>query len=211
MKARRHLFSAFVMVLGSGAVFGALFLMNGDGTTSPSKEVSDVVAFHIEPPPKPPKPKRKVERKHEPKRSSAPKAAPPPALGSSLPGLSFDLPGFAASDLGDVGGDLLGTAANQSMVMTEEAVDKKPVARRQEAPVFPERARQRGIQGYVKLNLFITTNGAVERVKILEAEPQGIFEASAIAAAQAWEFQPAEYNGAPVTGWFKKTVSFKLN
>jgi protein TonB len=97
------------------------------------------------------------------------------------------------------------------MVMTEDAVDKKPVPRKQSAPEFPAKARQRGIQGFVKLNLFINGEGSVEKVRVLEAEPQGVFEESAIAAAQAWEFEPAEYNGNPVTGWFKRTVSFRLN
>lgn len=208
---KRHLFSATTMAVGSSLVFGALYWMKGHGSMAPPAEKSDAVAFDIEAPPKKPKPKRNIERKRQTQKSVSPKAAPTPNLGSSLPGLSFDLPGFEAADLGNAGNDLLGADATKSMVMTEESVDKKPVAKRQEAPSFPEKARQRGIQGYVKLNLFITQTGEVEKVKILEAEPQGVFEESALAAAQAWEFEPAEYNGAPVTGWFKKTVSFKLN
>jgi len=210
-KLKRHLFSTVVMLAGSAAVFASLHWMNAHGSLLPPSEKSDAVAFDVQPPPSKPKPKRLAERKRQQTKSSVAKSAPSPNLGSSLPGLSFDLPGFEAADLGNVAGDMLGAAANKSMVMTEDAVDKKPIARKQDAPSFPERARQRGIQGYVKLNLFITTAGAVEKVKVLEADPQGIFEESALAAAHAWEFEPAEYNGAPVTGWFKKTVSFKLN
>jgi periplasmic protein TonB len=211
MRLKRHLFAVGVMLAGSGAVFSSLYYMNEHGTLAPPIEKSDAVAFQIEQSPKAPKPRRHVERKRTPNKSVSPKTAPTPSLGSALPGLSFNLPGFESADLGSVGSDMLGAASAKNMVMTEESVDKKPVARRQDAPSFPDKARQRGIEGYVKLNLFITTSGEVEKVKVLEAEPMGIFEDSALAAAQQWEFEPAEYNGAPVTGWFKKTVSFKLN
>jgi protein TonB len=211
MRAKRHLFAAAVMVAGSFVVFGSLYYMNEHGTLAPPIEKSEAVAFGIKPPESKPKPKRQSERKRQPTKTLTPKAAPAPMLGSALPGLSFNLPRFEASDLGNVGGDMLAAGAAKNMVMSEEAVDKKPVPRKQPSPSFPDKARQRGIEGYVKLNLFITTDGTVEKVRVLEAEPQGIFEESALLAAQSWEFEPAEYNGAPVTGWFKKTVSFKLN
>lgn len=212
MRLKQHLFAASVMVAGSSAVFGSLWWMNEHGTMAPPTEKRDAVAFEIAPPPEKPKSERpKTERKRQTNKSVSPKLAPSPSLGSALPGLSFDLPGFESSDLGNVGQDLLGADATKNMVMTEESVDKKPVARRQDAPPFPDKARQRGIQGFVKLNLYITTEGSVEKVRVLEAEPQGIFEDSAVAAAQSWQFEPAEYNGAPVNGWFKKTVSFRLN
>lgn len=210
-KLRKHAISALVMVTGSGAVFAALYLMNSDHGGPPQQDKPGAVAFDIERIP----PKKQVQKRTpQPKRvqrSAAPKIAPTPNLGSAIAGISFSLPGFEASDLGSAGQDLLGAEASKNMVMTEDAVDKKPVPRKQDAPAFPERARQRGIQGYVKLNLFINQVGAVEKVRVLEADPQGIFEDSAIAAAQAWQFDPAEYNGNPVTGWFKRTVSFRLN
>jgi periplasmic protein TonB len=210
-RTKRHLFAAGAMVAGSTVVFGSLYYMNEHSTLAPPVEKSEAVAFEIKPPEPQQKPRRALERKRQPNKTLSPKAAPAPSLGSALPGLSFNLPRFEAADLGNVAGDLLGSNAAKSMVMSEEAVDKKPIARKQAAPPFPDKARQRGIEGYVKLNLFITTDGTVEKVRVLEAEPQGIFEESALVAAQTWEFEPAEYNGAPVTGWFKKTVSFKLN
>lgn len=211
MRAKRHLFAAGVMVAGSSLVFGSLYYMNEHGTLAPPIAKPEAVAFEIKAPESKPKPRRALERKRQAPKALSPKSAPAPTLGSALPGLSFNLPGFEASDLAGVGGDMLASGAAKSMVMSEEAVDKKPVARKQSTPSFPDKARQRGIEGYVKLNLFITTEGTVEKVRVLEAEPQGVFEESALLAAQTWEFEPAEYNGAPVTGWFKKTVSFKLN
>lgn len=207
----RHAVATAFMFCGTSVIFGALYYMNEHGTLGPPIEKSEHVAFDIAPPPpkKAPKPKP-TERKRSENKVAA-HAAPVPSLGSGLAGLSFDLPGFESSDLGSVGDEVMGAEAAKNMVMTEEAVDKKPVPRRQAAPDFPPKARQRGIEGYVKLNLFIGASGTVEKVRVLEAEPRGMFEESATAAAQQWEFEPAEYNGAPVAGWFKRTVSFRLN
>jgi protein TonB len=63
----------------------------------------------------------------------------------------------------------------------------------------------------VKLNLLINTDGEVEKARILEAEPRGVFEDSATAAVSRWRFEPPRYNGEPVKMWFKQTVKFELN
>lgn len=212
MSLKRHLVATGVMFVGSGAVFTALVMMNSDPGEPPKMDKPEAVAFEVEK--TPPKRERNRVRQEKPVRkpAAAAKLAPAPSLGSALAGISFNLPGFDAQDLAGVGKDMVGaTGSAKTMVMTEDAVDKKPTPVKQVAPAFPPKARQRGIEGYVKLNLFITNSGAVEKVKVLEAEPQGVFEDAAIAAAQAWEFSPAEYNGAPVNGWFKRTVSFRLN
>lgn len=209
---QRHLLSTCSMLLGAGMVFGSLFWMNEHGGNGPPMNETRAVAFEVAPPPPKKKPKPKVQKKPSTRpKALSPRLAPAPNLGAAIAGLAFDLPGFAASDLSGVGDDMLGAGAAKNMVMTEDAVDKKPVPRRQVAPEFPAKARQRGVEGFVKLNLFINVQGAVEKVRVLEAEPQGVFEVAATSAAQQWEFEPAEYNGGPVTGWFKRTVSFRLN
>jgi protein TonB len=200
------------MLLGAAVVFGTLFWMNEHAGAAASLDERAPVAFEIAPPP--PKKKEKPKpraAKPPPKRAVSPRLAPTPSLSAAISGLSFDLPGFDAADLRGVGDELLGAGSVKNMVMTEETVDKKPVPRRQVAPEFPPSARQRGVQGYVKLNLFINAEGLVEKVRVLEAEPRGVFDEAAVTAAQQWEFEPAEYNGTAVTGWFKRTVSFRLN
>lgn len=210
-RLRKHLICSGSMLAGSTLVFSALIWMNSKGAPPPEADAKDPVSFEVErtPPKRPPKRRQRPQRR--PTKTVSPKLAPAPDLTSAISGLSFDLPGFEAADLGSMGDDMLGAGQAKNMVMTEEAVDKKPVPRKQAAPVFPAKARQRGIEGFVKLNLFINQSGLVEKVRVLEAEPQGMFEESAVAAAQSWEFTPAEYNGSPVTGWFKRTISFRLN
>lgn len=94
--------------------------------------------------------------------------------------------------------------------MTEDSVDKpaEPVRRVQAS--YPDAARKRGIEGYVTLNLLVTPEGAVQGVRVVAADPPGIFEESAKQAIEQWQFRPAEYHGAPVSYRCKQTIRFKV-
>ena len=76
---------------------------------------------------------------------------------------------------------------------------------------YPPRAKAKGIEGYVLLSLLISPTGDVERVKVLEANPAGIFEDVAVAGVKTWKFEPASYNGESVRVWAKQRVRFDLS
>lgn len=62
--------------------------------------------------------------------------------------------------------------------------------------------------GEVVLDLLIGTSGVVEDVKIIEAMPQGLFEASAIAAFVATRFAPGLKAGVAVAARMRVAVQF---
>ena len=62
-------------------------------------------------------------------------------------------------------------------------------------PQFPEVARQRGIDGWVDLQFLVGTDGAVGDIKVVGAQPAGIFEQSALDAVRRWRYQPAVRDG----------------
>lgn len=68
----------------------------------------------------------------------------------------------------------------------------------QVAPTYPSRALQRGIEGYVLLEFDIDEAGRVINPRILDAEPEGIFERAALNAIERWRFQPKVANGEAV-------------
>lgn len=89
--------------------------------------------------------------------------------------------------------------------------DYLPLVRVQ--PQYPRRAQERGIEGYVIVELTVNEDGTVpaDSVIILEAEPKGYFERAATKAAVKFKYKPKVVNGKPqkVTG-VKYRFSFDL-
>jgi protein TonB len=157
---------------------------------------------------KPPQPEP-VRRPEPPKRKPQ-RNAPAPLVGldSGLAGLSFGLPGFDASEL-DLGKGLLGDSGD--VVMTDDSVDVPPRPIVQAPMAYPSRAKASGVTGYVVLSVLIGPTGTVEKVKVLESQPSGVFDDVAVAGVQGWKFDPAQYKGENVRVWAKQRVRFDLS
>ena len=206
----RALGSLMIMGAGSAMVFWLMVGMNAcqDSPSPTAAQTSTSLAVAPKPPP-PPKPPPKPEAKPRRAQAARAQAPPPPSFGGGLSAPGFSLPGLSASGIDPQRGQLLGQA--RASVMTEDAVDAKPVPERRVAAQYPPRARAQGVTGYVLMSLLIDERGQVERVKILEAEPAGVFEDAAREAIQGWTFQPARYKGEAVKTWAKQRIHFKLS
>lgn len=66
------------------------------------------------------------------------------------------------------------------------------------APVYPQRALARGIEGWVLVEFTVTAGGAVRDVVVVEAQPERMFDRAAIAAAEKFRYKPRVINGKPV-------------
>lgn len=153
------------------------------------------------------KPEKKVvQQESKPEPQKMPDLAPD--LSQLIAGQNFGLEGFKV-DLSALSDSLIGDASNVSM--TEETVDVAPIAKNRPPLVFPEKARKMGVSGYVQLSLFVNHQGRVEKAKVLESQPPGVFEESALSAVKQWVFKPAEYQGNTVALWVKQRISFNLN
>jgi len=155
-------------------------------------------------------PQQEAVRKPEPPKRKTARSAPSPLLGldSGLAGLSFGLPGFDASEL-DLGTGLLGD--DKDVVMTDSSVDVQPRPILQSPMRYPPRAKATGVTGYVLLSVLIGPTGQVEKVKILESQPAGVFDEVAVAGVQTWKFEPASYKGENVRVWATQRVRFDLS
>ncbi len=79
------------------------------------------------------------------------------------------------------------------------------------APIYPRRAAERGVEGYVIVEFTVTELGTVENPVIIEADPQGYFERAAINAAKKFKYKPKVVNGTPVrVSGVKNMISFVL-
>lgn len=64
-------------------------------------------------------------------------------------------------------------------------------------PVYPARATQRGLEGYVILEFTVTKSGSVRDVIVIEST-SSVFERSAINAVEKFKYRPRVVSGDPV-------------
>lgn len=91
--------------------------------------------------------------------------------------------------------------------------DKAPKPRRITNPEYPALARNAGIEGTIVLKLTVDEKGRVIRAVVINpgSVASGIFDASAVKAAQEWLFEPAEQSGNPVKATITVPLEFSLN
>ncbi len=57
-------------------------------------------------------------------------------------------------------------------------------------PIYPRRAQERGIEGYVIVALTVTPQGTTRDIRVIEADPVNIFDGAAIRAAEQFRYKP---------------------
>ena len=65
-------------------------------------------------------------------------------------------------------------------------------------PQYPRRATQRGIEGWVLVEFTITETGAVINPVVIDADPPGIFNRSAMRTIVKWKYKPRIVGGKAV-------------
>ncbi len=77
------------------------------------------------------------------------------------------------------------------------------------APVYPEVARQAGMEGDVVLRVYVSSSGRVTGAKILDGSP--ILARAALEAVQQWQYQAPRMNGRPANVVTTLVISFRLH
>lgn len=76
-----------------------------------------------------------------------------------------------------------------------QAGDRERLPKFRIEPEYPMKARQEGIEGYVKFLIDITDKGTVTNVRIVESEPRRYFETAAKRAVLRWKYDPLYVDG----------------
>ena len=205
---RQYVTLALIAVGGCLFVFLGVVAMNRAVTKFEEDNKVSVVNFivptkpAVPPPPPEPQPEQRIRR------SSRPALAPVPQLGGGFSGISLALPDFIAGGNAAVSESLLGDLEN--VIMTEDAVDTLPIPQ-DTSWEYPERAKQRNIEGRIIVALHISVEGRVMQAEIVEADPPGVFDQAILAAAPGWTFIPAKYEGKGVATWVNLPIEASLN
>lgn len=202
---------AMIGITAAGALVlvAGLIAMNRISHAPDEDEIGPAVSFTVPPPPQPQPRERPEPQRRQLRPSNQPALAPLPNLGASLSGIQVSLPEFQAQTSMNVNESVLGDL--DDVALTEDVVDEAPAFRTRVAAEYPQRARQREIEGRVLVSALIGVDGRVQAVQILESNPPGIFDDAVKAALQASTFDPATYRGNPVETWVEIPYSFALN
>ena len=77
-------------------------------------------------------------------------------------------------------------------------------------PLYPVRAQDQNIEGWVEVDFTITKLGTVKDVKVIESKPQYLFDRAAIRAIKRWKFKPRIIDGEPVERVVSRRIEFTL-
>jgi protein TonB len=76
---------------------------------------------------------------------------------------------------------------------------------------YPNKAKRRNIEGFVKARLEVNIQGTVDSVEIINSKPRGIFERSAIRALYKYKFKPQIIDGKPQPQSVTQTLEYTLD
>ncbi|UTW45497.1 TonB family protein [bacterium SCSIO 12696] len=77
--------------------------------------------------------------------------------------------------------------------------DRMVSLERATSPKYPTNQASRGTEGYVDIIFDVTPEGTTTNLRVLAAEPQRVFNRSAINAVKQWKYRPQMVNGKAVT------------
>ncbi len=89
--------------------------------------------------------------------------------------------------------------------------DEMPVAVKIVKPIYPDLARDLGIEGPVYVHLLVGKDGRVVRAEVDEQIEVPMLNEAALTAARQWVFKPALANEHPVMVWVAERFTFKLH
>ncbi len=198
----------FVVVLVVAIVLNAGLLATAALMTSErplAQDISEPQAVSLirlkETAPPPPEPEREIpEPEEKPQLDFMPELASPNLSGPDPMDIQISLD----PDL------FTGRPTRGDFIFNSDDLDQPPRQMVRTNPVYPYRARQRGIDGEVKVKLLVRADGTVANVTILDSRPKGVFDAAVEKAVPRWKFSPGRIDGKAVPSWVVTTVTFVL-
>lgn len=180
------------LLLALGVTFALLFLMQLLIATG-KKPISDVVSGRLVDFVRVKREETVERKKAKPKKPMAPEAPPP-----DVPQPQMDSMDANVGDVVGVSSPSMNADVNISGNFGFSVADGEYLPIVKVAPVYPRRAQERGIEGYVVLEFIVTKAGTVQNPVVIEADPPNIFDRAAIQAALKFKYKPRVVDGEPI-------------
>lgn len=207
MLERAHLISRYCFAGGFAllVVFSLFWLMqhliNIADTTLDEDDPGHLLEFvrppEEEPLPPPEPPPVKPDAPEEP-----PPELPQPAMDDITPGTAvLEVPPPSVGPIVEVGNTGFSGQAEGEYL---------PIVKVQ--PNYPRRAITRGIEGYVIVEFTVTKSGTTRDIRVVEAEPSGIFDKASIRAASRFKYKPRVIDGQAIeVRGVRNKITFELD
>lgn len=157
--------------------------------------------------------KRKTQKPPEPPpERSTPKAQPPKAAPLKL-SLPFDINPRLPSAPNSL--SLPATSVPQleglDDIFTAGDLDSPLTMLVRVPPIYPMSAKNRGIEGWVRVRFIVHEDGSVGSISVSESKPKEIFDAAVIRSVSGWKFKPGTIGGVAVKTWAETVIRFNLD
>ena len=184
--------------------------------TKPRKKAKKPLKRITKPQKKPPKPKAKpktpariVTASLVPEKKKVLETPPPSIHVSTPPKTDVALPIEPFPDIPE-----------ESVIETETKIASiPPVKQVREAtpaykdnprPGYPKRARRRGYEGTVVLEVLVDTDGRVKELRVLKSSGHRVLDKAALKSVNGWLFEPGMVGDEKVDMWVRVPVRFEL-
>jgi len=106
----------------------------------------------------------------------------------------------------------LPAAGPQNDSGTEQTtIEATPLYRQNPPPDYPPLARRRGQEGTLQLDVLVNSRGGVNEVRLAESSGHDLLDRAAMAAVQAWLFQPGKRGDEAIDMWVRVPIRFALH
>jgi len=158
---------------------------------------------------------RKLDKPPPPQELVAPKEMPQEVPEEADPSQDKGIAVYGELGEGDPagleGGSADGVAGGQvGAIALPEDADPPTPADDNTAPAYPQEARAAGKTGMVILKIVIRADGTVDADTVQVMRGDEPFVSAAVAAVKHWRYEPARYQGQPITVYRIIQIPFKL-
>ena len=126
-----------------------------------------------------------------------------------LAGIAFNKPEKMNTTEGTIA--LIEKKPDESKMHGIKAFDEQPKIVKYYPPIYPFKARAKGIEGRVLLRFIVDKAGYVQNPEVVSAEPEGVFEQAALDTVVNYKLKPAIKDGESVSSIVKLAISFSIN
>lgn len=176
---------AFAVVITFALLWGMQALITGGNnalTEAPRGNVLEFIRLKKE--------QNITKKERKPQKPAKPKTPPPPMVQPQMQQANPNNNAVSSNFTADIQAD--GNLAGGLSLDTGDG-DYLPIVK--VAPIYPRRAQSRGIEGYVIVEFVVTKNGSVRDPRVVEANPESIFDRAAMDAVLKFKYKPRVVDG----------------